>query len=127
MDWLFRAACRAEEPELFFPVGTEGPGLAQTARAKAVCRRCPVMIRCRTWALSTGQVAGVWGGLSEADRRALRHRDRVDLLLPRGLRVADDRTAGGLPTEHEHARRAISESAAPQLFDLRPLVPPTTA
>lgn len=97
MDWLFRAACRAEEPELFFPVGTAGPALAQTARAKAVCRRCPVMIRCRTWALSTGQVAGVWGGMSEDERRALRRRDRVDLLLPRGLRVAGDETPVAVP------------------------------
>jgi transcription factor WhiB len=41
------------------------------------------MIQCRTWALTTGQAAGVWGGMSEDERR----RDRVDLLLPRGLRV----------------------------------------
>jgi hypothetical protein len=69
---------------LFFPVGTSGPVLVQTARAKAVCRRCPVMIQCRTWALTTGQAAGVWGGMSEDERR----RDRVHLLLPRGQRVA---------------------------------------
>jgi WhiB family redox-sensing transcriptional regulator len=84
VDWLFRAACRTEDPELFFPVGSSGPALVQTARAKAVCRRCPVMIQCRTWAVTTGQVAGVWGGTSEDERR----RDRVDLLLPRGLRIA---------------------------------------
>jgi WhiB family redox-sensing transcriptional regulator len=88
VDWLFRAACRTEEPELFFPVGTSGPALAQTARAKSVCRRCPVMIQCRMWAVTTGQVAGVWGGTSEDERRAIRRRDHVDLLLPRGLPAA---------------------------------------
>ena len=71
------------QKKLFFPVGTRGPALVQTARAKAVCRRCPVMIQCRTWALTTGQAAGVWGGMSEDERR-----DRVDLLLPGGLRAA---------------------------------------
>jgi WhiB family redox-sensing transcriptional regulator len=87
VDWLFRAACRTEEPELFFPVGTSGPALVQTARAKAVCSRCPVMIQCRTWALMTGQAVGVWGGMSEDERRAMRRRDRVDKLLPRGLTI----------------------------------------
>lgn len=88
VDWRSRAACRAEDPELFFPIGTSGPALVQTALAIAVCRRCPVMIRCGTWALTTGQAAGVWGGMSEDQRRAARWRDRVDLPLPRGLRVA---------------------------------------
>jgi WhiB family transcriptional regulator, redox-sensing transcriptional regulator len=84
MDWRSRAACRAEEPELFFPVGTSGPALVQTARATAVCRRCPVMIRCRDWALTTGQTTGVWGGMSEVQRRAARWQQGRDLPLPRG-------------------------------------------
>jgi len=86
-DWRSRAACRRAEPELFFPVGTGGPALVQTALATAVCRRCPVMIRCRTWALTTGQTAGIWGGMSEDERRALRRRDGLDPLLSLGLRV----------------------------------------
>jgi WhiB family transcriptional regulator, redox-sensing transcriptional regulator len=71
VQWRTRAACRMEEPELFFPVGTSGPALAQVARAKAVCRRCPVLVQCLTVALTTGQTAGVWGGLSEQERRAI--------------------------------------------------------
>ena len=71
-DWRDRAACRDEDPELFFPVGTTGPALAQAERARAVCRRCPVIEECRHWALSTGQDAGVWGGLTSEERRALR-------------------------------------------------------
>lgn len=72
--WQHRAACREEDPELFFPVGTSGPALLKIEEAKAVCRRCPVMGSCREWALETGQDAGVWGGLSEDERRAMSRR-----------------------------------------------------
>lgn len=72
MDWRQRAACIDEDPELFFPVGTTGPALDQLERAKAVCRRCQVIDECLEWALSTSQDAGVWGGMSEEERRSLR-------------------------------------------------------
>ncbi|GAA4786098.1 hypothetical protein GCM10023200_20090 [Actinomycetospora chlora] len=72
MDWRNDAACRDEDPELFFPVGTSGPALSQIARAKSVCRRCPAMTECLKWALESGQDAGVWGGASEDERRALK-------------------------------------------------------
>lgn len=73
-DWRHKAACREQEPELFFPVGTGGPALVQLAEAKAVCRGCPVASQCLAWALESGQDAGVWGGLSEDERRALKRR-----------------------------------------------------
>lgn len=72
MDWIRHARCRDEDPELFFPIGTTGLAAAQLARAKAVCGLCPVRVECLEWALETGQDAGVWGGLSEEERRALR-------------------------------------------------------
>jgi WhiB family redox-sensing transcriptional regulator len=75
MDWRYRAACREEDPELFFPVGNSGPAILQVAEAKIVCRRCPVMSRCLNWALESGQDAGVWGGMSEDERRALKRRN----------------------------------------------------
>jgi WhiB family redox-sensing transcriptional regulator len=75
-DWRHDAICAAEDPELFFPVGDngryEGPALVQIAEAKAVCRRCPVREQCLQWALATGQDEGVWGGLTEIERRQLR-------------------------------------------------------
>ena len=43
MDWRHRAACRDEDPELFFPIGNTGPALLQIEEAKAVCRRCAVV------------------------------------------------------------------------------------
>jgi WhiB family transcriptional regulator, redox-sensing transcriptional regulator len=74
MDWRHRAACLDEDPELFFPIGNTGPALLQIEDAKAVCRRCPVVDTCLKWALESGQDAGVWGGLSEDERRALKRR-----------------------------------------------------
>jgi WhiB family transcriptional regulator, redox-sensing transcriptional regulator len=66
---------REEDPELFFPIRCTGPALRQTEEAKAVCRRRPVRSECLTWALESGQDAGVWGGLGQDERRALRRRN----------------------------------------------------
>lgn len=74
MDWRHHAACKDEDPELFFPVGTSGPALLQITEAKSVCRRCPVVAECLTWAITTGQDFGIWGGMSEDERRAVNRR-----------------------------------------------------
>ncbi|MER0484910.1 WhiB family transcriptional regulator [Streptomyces decoyicus] len=74
MDWRHDAVCREVDPEIFFPVGNTGPALLQIEEAKAVCRRCPVMGQCLQWALESRQDAGVWGGMSEDERRAMRRR-----------------------------------------------------
>ena len=74
MDWADRAACLTEEPELFFPIGNSGPALVQIEEAKAVCNRCPVIDACLRFALENGMTAGVWGGLTEDERRALKRR-----------------------------------------------------
>lgn len=75
MDWRHRAACLTEDPELFFPVGSTGPAIAQTLKAKKVCARCEVRAECLQWALEQGQDHGVWGGLSEDERRAMKRRN----------------------------------------------------
>jgi len=74
MTWRDRAACLDEDPELFFPVGNGDPALRQIDKAKAVCRRCEVVDACLGWAMDSGQDAGVWGGLSDDERRALKRR-----------------------------------------------------
>lgn len=76
MDWRHQAACRDADPEVFFPVGTTGPALAQIEAAKAICATCSVKGTCLEWALETGQDAGVWGGLTEEERRAIRRSAR---------------------------------------------------
>src|SRR5688500_10897851 len=74
MDWRDKAACLTADPELFFPVGNTGPAVDQIEKAKAVCARCTVTEICLQYALETGQDSGVWGGLSEDERRALKRR-----------------------------------------------------
>ncbi|MFI9645467.1 WhiB family transcriptional regulator [Streptomyces sp. NPDC052040] len=74
MEWLRYAACEGEDPDLFFPVGSAGPALEETAAAKRVCHRCPVIGECLEWALRSGQTAGVWGGTGERERAALLRR-----------------------------------------------------
>ena len=76
MDWVRQARCKDEDPELFFPVGTTGPAAVQIEAAKSVCLSCQVRPECLEWAMDTGQEAGVWGGLSEDERRALRRARR---------------------------------------------------
>ncbi|MFP7697094.1 WhiB family transcriptional regulator [Trueperella sp. LYQ143] len=74
MDWRHWAACLNEDPELFFPIGSSGPAMAQVERAKAVCATCTVQETCLKWALDNNQDAGVWGGMSEDERRTLKRR-----------------------------------------------------
>jgi WhiB family redox-sensing transcriptional regulator len=73
-DWRKRGPCTKVDPELFFPIGNTGSALLQIEEAKNVCDRCPVRQTCLEWALDTGQDAGVWGGLSEDERRSLKRR-----------------------------------------------------
>jgi WhiB family transcriptional regulator, redox-sensing transcriptional regulator len=70
--WRDVASCRDTSPDLFFPVGTTGPALDQIAEAKLVCDDCLVQQECLEFALLTNQDSGVWGGLSEEERRAIR-------------------------------------------------------
>lgn len=71
-DFRHFAACRDEHPELMFPVGNDGPALAQIRQAKTVCTSCPVTAQCLQWALEHGQDRGIWGGLTPDERRALK-------------------------------------------------------
>lgn len=73
-DWRDDSACRETDPELFFPIGNTGPGLLQEQEAQRVCMGCPVIEQCLRWALDTGQEDGVWGGLTEDQRRSMKRR-----------------------------------------------------
>jgi WhiB family transcriptional regulator, redox-sensing transcriptional regulator len=105
MSWHHQAACRTEEPELFFPIGTSGPALGQLAEAKSVCRGCPVVSECLAWALESGQNSGVWGGMSEDERRRLQQE-------PSGH--------GARQRSHRHAGQAPNASIRGGGFQLRP-------
>ena len=70
--WQGRANCMGVDPDLFFP--ERG---ASTREAKEVCRGCVVREDCLEYALANGEKFGIWGGLSERERRRLR-RQRPD-------------------------------------------------
>lgn len=76
-DWQHSAACRDEDPELFFPVSDLGPGARQAEQAKAVCAGCPVRAECLEYALENGLDYGIFGGLTEQERRRVRSRQNV--------------------------------------------------
>ncbi len=65
--WRAEGACRSVPTPVFFP----GRG-ASTAPAKAVCQGCAVVDECRGYALALPRLRGVWGGLSEAERKRAR-------------------------------------------------------
>lgn len=69
--WRDSAACLDVPTELFFPIGETGGYIAQAEEAKGVCAHCPVRITCLKAALD-GNEAGVWGGMSERERRNLK-------------------------------------------------------
>lgn len=93
-DWRDDANCRTTDPDIFFPQGRGGQITEQTEQAKGVCGRCPVREACLDWALATGQPTGVWGGLSEEERRDRARRDQEPI-----LRCLEEQ-------EHIEARRA---------------------
>jgi WhiB family redox-sensing transcriptional regulator len=64
-DWIEDAACADADPEIFFTAGLE-----PDAEAKKYCAFCPVRDECREYSLAAGEEFGVWGGLSEDERRA---------------------------------------------------------
>jgi WhiB family transcriptional regulator, redox-sensing transcriptional regulator len=74
-DWRSAAACHDTDPDLFFPLSAAGKSLEQAERAKAICAGCPVRRSCLAFALRTGQVHGIWGGLTEEER--LHDRERL--------------------------------------------------
>jgi WhiB family transcriptional regulator, redox-sensing transcriptional regulator len=76
-DWRQLDVCRHGDPELFFPVSASGPSLDQITQAKAICARCPVRRQCLAFALDTRQNHGVWGGMSEQERRLRARKTRV--------------------------------------------------
>jgi len=65
--WQTQANCMGVDPDLFFP--ERG---ASTKEAKEVCRGCVVQNDCLEYALANGEKFGIWGGMSERERRRLR-------------------------------------------------------
>jgi WhiB family redox-sensing transcriptional regulator len=71
--WQERANCLGVDPDLFFP--ERG---ASTREAKGVCRGCEVRLECLEYALAQGEKFGIWGGLSERERRRVRRQRALE-------------------------------------------------
>ena len=71
--WQEQANCLGVDPDLFFP--ERG---ASTKEAKAVCRGCEVRAECLEYALCHGEKFGIWGGLSERERRRVRRQRALE-------------------------------------------------
>lgn len=72
--WQSLALCRGYDAALFFSPGTpevKEEKDAREAKAKAVCRQCPVRQECLDFALANREPYGIWGGLNETERRRL--------------------------------------------------------
>lgn len=97
-DWRAAGLCITEDPELFHPVGTTAAALRATAQAKAICGRCPSIAACLDHALTTPVHDGIWGGLTEKERAAIR-RAKVRGISEATLakRAADARRPPKLP------------------------------
>ena len=68
-EWQERALCAQTDPEAFFP---EKGG--STREAKRICQGCEVRSECLEYALAHDERFGIWGGLSERERRKLKRR-----------------------------------------------------
>jgi WhiB family transcriptional regulator, redox-sensing transcriptional regulator len=64
--WQDRSACYGIDPNVFFPISEEEAG-----PALAFCNGCGIRAECLAWALKNGERYGVWGGLTEQQRRRL--------------------------------------------------------
>ena len=94
-DWAARSACRQADPDELFVSG------AAQNRAKALCFACPVRTECLSDALDNRVEFGVWGGMTERERRALLRR-RPDVASWRTLLEA---------ARAEHGRSASSQAS----------------
>jgi WhiB family redox-sensing transcriptional regulator len=98
-DWPASAACRGSDPDALFVQG------AAQNRAKTVCGGCPVRTECLADALDHQIEFGVWGGMTERERRALlRRRPEVTnwrefLEEARRLYDATGEATAGVPTQ----------------------------
>ena len=72
LSWQDYANCRGADADLFFP--ERG---ASTRKAKAICNACEVREECLDFAITNGEKFGIWGGMSERERRRVRRQRTI--------------------------------------------------
>ncbi|MET0740790.1 MAG: WhiB family transcriptional regulator [Candidatus Nanopelagicales bacterium] len=96
-EWIAKAACRASDPDALFVQG------AAQNRAKTVCAACPVRTECLADALDNRVEFGVWGGMTERERRALLRRRANVASWRQLLERARDDYEHHVPVDHVRA------------------------
>ena len=66
-EWMIEGLCNQADPEMWFATHP-----AEVKKAVDVCMDCPVRLLCANYAIANEEEYGVWGGLTEQDRRQLR-------------------------------------------------------
>lgn len=73
-DWRAGGLCAESDPDLWFAVGA-----MEHKAAKSICRKCPVRAECLSYAMDAPIDHGIWGGLTERERRKARRLDSEGL------------------------------------------------
>ena len=68
-DWRAAGLCSQSDPDLWFAVGA-----IEHKKAKTICRQCPVQKECLSYAMDVPVDHGIWGGLTERERRRYRRK-----------------------------------------------------
>ena len=115
MDWKNEASCKGADTELFYPPRDRDKYTEYADQARAYCYGtgygglCPVIRECLLFALKTGETHGIWGGLSNRERRRLPFRRDLpawiskDDLKEIGLYGSEAERAEGIPGRDEEA------------------------
>jgi WhiB family redox-sensing transcriptional regulator len=74
MSWQDFANCKGADPDLFFP--ERG---ASTRQAKSICRECTVREECLEFAIVSSEKFGIWGAMSERERRKIRRERQITI------------------------------------------------
>jgi len=111
-SWQVQANCMGVDPDLFFP--ERG---ASTREAKEVCRGCVVREDCLEYALANGEKFGIWGGMSERERRRLRRARPCPAATSSARRptAAPPRPFGPEPAENLTAKNYHGATVEPRL------------
>ena len=111
-DWVLDAACRGAIELFFAPDDSEtrAERRRREARAKTVCEACGVRVECLEEAIAHDEQFGIWGGLTERERRALR-RARLDGASPQDIAAGPGRLAR-LPAVVVQGRAMSSTSSS---------------
>ena len=115
-EWMAAGLCTQVDPELFWPESGH-----DSRDARAVCGRCPVRVECLDYAFTNRERYGVWGGMSERQRRTLRETggrprrpdERVDVVRLLAATLSDSQIAVQLGCSRRTVRDIRASAGIP--------------